>query len=69
MFKEEKGRHEWEKAMVVEHEGLMKKQTWDIIALPLGKRLIGCKWVYKVRYKENDTLDKYKTRLVSKGLS
>jgi hypothetical protein len=69
VFKEAKGRPEWEKAMEVEHEILMKNQTWDLTALPSGKKPIGCKWVYKVKYKADGTLDKYKARLVAKGFS
>jgi hypothetical protein len=55
--------------MEAEHESLMKNQTWDLTALPSGKKPIGCKWVYKVKYKEDGTLDKYKARLVVKGFS
>jgi hypothetical protein len=69
LFEEVKGRPEWEKTMVVEHESLMKKQTWDLTALPLGKKPIGCKWVYKVKYKANGTFDKNKAWLIAKGFS
>jgi hypothetical protein len=69
VFKEAKGRPEWEKAMEAEHESLMKNQTWDLTALPSGKKPIGYKWVYKVKYKADGTLDKYKARLVAKGFS
>ena len=55
--------------MEAEHESLMKNQTWDLIVLPSGKKPIGCKWVYKVKYKEDGTLDKYKEWLVAKGFS
>ena len=37
VFKEAKGKPEWEKAMEAEHESLMKNQTWDLTALPSGK--------------------------------
>jgi hypothetical protein len=60
VFEEEKGRPKWEKAMAIEHESLRKNQTWDLTSLPLGENLIGCKWVYKVKYNANGTLDKYK---------
>jgi hypothetical protein len=69
VFKEAKGRPEWEKAMEAEHESLMKNQTWDLTTLPSGKKPIGCKWVYKVQYKADGTLDKYKAWLVAKGFS
>jgi hypothetical protein len=60
LFEEEKGRLEWENVMETEHESLMKNQSWDLTTLPLGKKSIGCKWVYKVKYKEDGTLEKYK---------
>jgi hypothetical protein len=59
------GRRPWQS----KHESLMKNQTWDLTTLPPGKKPIGCKWVYKVKYKEDGTLDKYKAWLVAKGFS
>jgi len=46
---------------------LEKKQTWEIVNRPLDKEVVGCRWVYNVKYKSDDTLDRYKTRLVAKG--
>jgi len=34
---------------------------------PLGKQSIGCKYIFKVKYKSDGYLDKYKSHLVSKG--
>jgi len=39
---------------------------------PLGTKLIGCKWVYKNKYKSNGSLgslDKCEERLVAKGFA
>jgi hypothetical protein len=66
VFEEEKGRPKWEKAMVIEHESLMKNETWDLITRPLRKKWIGCNWVHKIKYKVDGTLDKYKEILVTK---
>lgn len=68
-FEEAKGRPRWEKAMASEHESLMKNQTWDLTSFPPGKKPIGCKWVYKVKYKADGTLHKHKAQLVTKGFS
>lgn len=35
--------------------------------LPKGKKPVGCKWVFTVKYKADGTLKRYKTRLVAKG--
>ena len=69
LFEEAQGRPEWEKAMATKHENLMKNQTWDLTPLPSRKKPIGCKWMYKVKYKAHGTLDKYKAHLVAKGFS
>ena len=36
---------------------------------PLGTKPIGCKWVYKNKYKVDGSLDKNKARLVAKGFT
>lgn len=55
--------------METEHQILITNKTWVLSDLPLGKKPIGCKWVYKVKFKADGTLDKYKARLVAKGFS
>jgi hypothetical protein len=49
-YAEAKGKPEWEKAMVVEYDSLIKNHTWDLVPLPPGKNLVGCKWVYKTKF-------------------
>lgn len=56
-------------AMGTKHQSLIKNKTWDLLDLPPGKKPIGCKWMYKLKYKADGTLDKYKEQLVAKGFS
>ncbi|KAJ0575491.1 putative RNA-directed DNA polymerase [Helianthus annuus] len=57
----------WIEAMNLEMEALMRNQTWELVDLPSGRKPIGCKWVYRVKYKANGEVERYKARLVAKG--
>ncbi|XP_077242607.1 uncharacterized protein LOC143883135 [Tasmannia lanceolata] len=58
---------EWRDAMANEIQALEDNHTWTITALPPGKRPIGCKWIYKDKYKADGSVERYKARLVTKG--
>jgi histone deacetylase 1/2 len=53
--------------MVVEYDSLMKNNTWNLVPLPLGKDLVGCKWIYKTKFIVEGHIEKYKEWLVTKG--
>ena len=33
----------------------------------LEKKLVGCKWVFTIKYRVDETFERYRTRLVNKG--
>lgn len=48
---------------------LYRNQTWIIIDLPPNIKPIGCKCVFKIKYKSSGEVKRYKTHLVAKGYS
>jgi len=50
-----------------ELEALSSNQTWILVPLPSGKKVIGCRWIYKIKHKSDGTIDRYKAHLVAKG--
>ena len=60
---------QWENAMLEEISSLEKHNTWDLVDLPEGKNLVGCKWVFKTKRDANGDVDRFKARLVAQGYS
>ncbi|RVX00895.1 Retrovirus-related Pol polyprotein from transposon TNT 1-94 [Vitis vinifera] len=59
----------WKAAVDEEVQELEKNGTWEITDLPRGKKPVGCKWIFTVKYKADGNVDRYKARLVAKGFT
>lgn len=46
---------------------LKKNDTWSLQRLPPGKKALGCKWVYRIKYHSDGTVERFKARLVILG--
>eukprot|EP00253_Pinus_taeda_P014148 PITA_14148 len=52
-----------------EYCSLLANDTWDLVPLPKGQKLVRCKWVYKTKYGPDGKVYKHKVRLFAKGFS
>lgn len=53
--------------MKLEIEALENNGTWTVETLPPNKKAIGSKWVYRIKYHSDGTIERYKARLVIMG--
>jgi hypothetical protein len=56
-------------AMSEELTALQQNGIWDLVPLPSGKVAIGCRWISKVKTREDGSVERYKARLVARGYS
>ena len=57
----------WQEAIKSEINSIERNATWDLVDKPIGKNVVGTKWIYKVKYHADGTIEKHKARLVAKG--
>ncbi|GJT73269.1 ribonuclease H-like domain-containing protein [Tanacetum coccineum] len=57
----------WIEAMNKEMDALYRNDNWEICDLPKDRKSIGGKWVFKIKYKSNGEIERYKARYVVKG--
>jgi hypothetical protein len=55
--------------MQVEMDTLQANQTWELVPLPSGEKIVGCKWVFTVKYLTDGSVDRYQARPVAKGFT
>lgn len=57
----------WQQAMNEEYQALIQNGTWSLVPYDPNMKVVGCKWVFKIKYNPNGTISRFKARLVAKG--
>ncbi|KAK8919425.1 hypothetical protein KSP39_PZI020937 [Platanthera zijinensis] len=57
----------WAEAIDDEMHSLLQNNTWHLVDLPKGAKVLGCKWVLKKKLHSDGSIARYKARLVAKG--
>ena len=53
--------------MIEEANALNDNGTQDLVSLPIGKKIIGCKWVFPIKVNHDGSIARLKACLVTKG--
>lgn len=65
-----KDSEKWLEAMQDEMDSLNKNNTWQLVQKPPNQKLVGCKWIYKLKQNSDSSNPiRYKARLVAKGFT
>ena len=55
--------------MKEEYNSLHKNNTWELVDLHQGRKIVKCEWVYKTKFVDDGSPLKYNLILVAKGYS
>ncbi|GFW19201.1 retrovirus-related Pol polyprotein from transposon TNT 1-94 [Trichonephila clavipes] len=57
----------WRDAMDKEINVMMERKVWDLVDHPDNIKILENRWVYTIKYDENNKIVRYKARLVARG--
>lgn len=52
--------------MAIEFEVLQRNEAWSLVPPQPQMNTVGCKWVYRLKYKADGSIDCYKAKLAAK---
>ena len=59
----------WKEAIDDEMNSLISNGTWELSDLPPGSKAIGCRWVFRIKYHTDGSIQTFKARLVIQDFS
>ncbi|XP_068647204.1 uncharacterized mitochondrial protein AtMg00820-like [Aristolochia californica] len=57
----------WKQVMDDEMSASVSQGTWHLCDPPAGAAIVGCRWVYTIKYNVDGSIEQYKVQLVAKG--
>jgi len=60
---------QWKKATDDEYTAIVNNNTYRLVPLPKFRKSVTMKWIYKIKYNADSTVDCYKARWVARGFT
>ncbi|KAK9071798.1 hypothetical protein SSX86_008227 [Deinandra increscens subsp. villosa] len=57
----------WHKAMRDEFDALTRNHTWSLVPPDSAQNVVGSKWVFRIKYNPDGTVERLKARFVAKS--
>ena len=59
----------WFNDMQEEFKALQANQTWDLVIPTASVKVVGNKWIFRLKHNSDGSISRYKARLVAKGFN
>ena len=59
----------WWEPMATEIGMLKARDVYEVVPRPMGRNVVGSKWVYAIKWKNDRELERRKARTVAKGFT
>ena len=53
--------------MVEEYSSIMTNHVWEVVPRPEDRSVVGSRWIYKIKYAADGSVEKYTVRFIAKG--
>ena len=60
---------DWVQAMNIDYHALLRNNTRTLVPPPAKANILGCRWIYRVKYKSYGFVDRFNGRLVAQGFT
>eukprot|EP00253_Pinus_taeda_P031780 PITA_31780 len=57
----------WVDAMVEEYNSIITNDVWEVVPRPEDRSVVGSRWIYKIKYIVDGSVEKYNARFMAKG--
>ncbi|KAL8121687.1 hypothetical protein AgCh_018427 [Apium graveolens] len=61
--------YHWFQAMKSEIQALEDNHTWNLVLKPFNHHIVDYKWLFKIKYNVDGSVERYKARLVARGFT